>query len=124
MDITRRHPRVSKGSSRATAGTSCRRRRDVRSRGAAENTYPTSSDAGARRYGSLVARALREVSVVVERMEGELGRLDAVAGDGDHGRGMVRGTRAAADAASAAAAAGAGAGTVLTAAGDAWAARA
>ena len=50
--------------------------------------------------------------------EDELGRIDAVAGDGDHGRGMVRGLRAAVGA-------GRGAGDVpgqvLMAAGAAWA---
>ena len=50
----------------------------------------------------------------------ELGRLDAVAGDGDHGIGMQRGSRAGAKAAKAAADAGAGAGTTLAEAGDAW----
>ena len=50
----------------------------------------------------------------------ELGRMDSVAGDGDHGIGMQRGSRAGADAARAAAEAGAGAGTTLTEAGDAW----
>jgi len=39
------------------------------------------------------------LSTVIEH-EQELGRLDAVAGDGDHGHGMVRGLRAAVDAAS------------------------
>jgi dihydroxyacetone kinase len=47
--------------------------------------------------------------------------MDAVAGDGDHGRGMVRGIDAATAAAEDAAARGAGAGAVLAAAGDAWA---
>lgn len=57
----------------------------------------------------------------LHEVEEELGRLDAVAGDGDHGRGMVRGIDAAAAAASAALEQGAGAGDVLAAAGDAWA---
>ncbi|HJW01412.1 MAG TPA: DAK2 domain-containing protein, partial [Arthrobacter sp.] len=56
--------------------------------------------------------------------ESELGAMDAIAGDGDHGRGMVRGVDAATAAGSAAAAEGAGAGSVLIAAGDAWADRA
>ncbi|MFC2625075.1 MAG: dihydroxyacetone kinase family protein [Propionibacterium acidifaciens] len=50
-----------------------------------------------------------------------LGRLDSIAGDGDHGQGMVLGSRAAARAASAAVAAGAGAATVMRQAGLAWA---
>ena len=56
--------------------------------------------------------------------EDELGRIDAVAGDGDHGRGMVKGSTARADAAHAPLAEGAGTGSVLTAAGEAWAAKA
>jgi len=50
--------------------------------------------------------------------EAELGRLDAVAGDGDHGMGMVRGMRAAVAAATPE---GAGVGTTLARAGDAFA---
>src|ERR1039458_5801518 len=56
--------------------------------------------------------------------ESYLGGLDAVAGDGDHGIGMLRGARAADESAQAAAAAGAGARTLLVRAGDAWAERA
>ncbi|WGW12045.1 dihydroxyacetone kinase family protein [Saxibacter everestensis] len=54
----------------------------------------------------------------------ELGRIDAVAGDGDHGIGMERGVRAALDAAQKALDGGAGAGTLLRHAADAWADRA
>ena len=54
----------------------------------------------------------------------ELGRIDSVAGDGDHGIGMQRGATAAAAAAREAYAGGAGIGTVFTSAADAWADRA
>jgi D-erythrulose 4-kinase len=64
------------------------------------------------------------IRVVIDREADELGRLDAIAGDGDHGIGMQRGARAAAAAAASAVDAGAGAGTVLCLAGDAWAHRA
>lgn len=47
----------------------------------------------------LASRALADVSDAIASEEAELGRLDAVAGDGDHGAGMVRGFRAAAEAA-------------------------
>jgi dihydroxyacetone kinase len=57
----------------------------------------------------------------VHDAEQELGRMDAVAGDGDHGRGMVRGIDHAVAAGSVAAEAGWGARGVLEAAGDAWA---
>ena len=56
--------------------------------------------------------------------EAELGRIDAFAGDGDHGQGMRRGATAARDAIHKAVAMGAGAKSALAAAGDAWADRA
>ncbi len=45
------------------------------------------------------AHALRAIASRMFEAENELGRIDAVAGDGDHGRGMVRGTEAASAAA-------------------------
>lgn len=51
----------------------------------------------------------------------ELGRLDSIAGDGDHGIGMERGVVAARAAAKNALEQGAGAGTLLQCAADAWA---
>jgi D-erythrulose 4-kinase len=54
----------------------------------------------------------------------ELGRLDSIAGDGDHGIGMQRGAQAAEQVAADAVARGAGIGTVLRRAGDAWGDRA
>jgi len=56
----------------------------------------------------------------IDAQADELGRMDSVAGDGDHGIGMQRGSRAGARAARSAADAGAGAGTTLAEAGDAW----
>jgi len=53
--------------------------------------------------------------------ESELGQLDAVAGDGDHGQGMVAGTRGAVEAGRKALERGAGARTLLVHAGTAWA---
>lgn len=57
---------------------------------------------------------------VIEDQFEELGRLDAVAGDGDHGIGMQRGVTAAFDAVSAAVESGAGAAATLNAAADSW----
>ncbi|MCX4641608.1 dihydroxyacetone kinase family protein [Streptomyces sp. NBC_01446] len=51
----------------------------------------------------------------------ELGRIDAVAGDGDHGRGMAKGVDAAVRAAEQADSRSAGARSLLSAAADAWA---
>jgi dihydroxyacetone kinase len=45
--------------------------------------------------GERAREALRQALTAMEAMESELGRLDAAAGDGDHGAGMVRGMRAA-----------------------------
>jgi dihydroxyacetone kinase len=61
---------------------------------------------------------------VVHQHEGELGDLDAVAGDGDHGAGMCRGADGAAEAAAAAVRRGAGVQEVLMAAGAEWSERA
>ncbi|KHL04401.1 dihydroxyacetone kinase family protein [Sinomonas humi] len=71
--------------------------------------------------GVQVLKGLDAIKDVIDREADELGRLDAIAGDGDHGIGMQRGARAAAEAAAAASAANAGPGTVLVQAGDAWA---
>lgn len=80
---------------------------------------PQPSAAGAV-VATLVDAGLRELQRTVHENEQELGRIDAVAGDGDHGRGMVKG----ADAAIAAIDAldGTGPAWVLRAAGRAWAA--
>lgn len=68
--------------------------------------------------------ALKIVRTVLVAHEKELGRIDAVAGDGDHGIGMARGVGAAEDAARLAVEKGAGAYAALTVAADAWSDRA
>ena len=68
----------------------------------------------------MVAGLLARTAEVIAEHADELGRMDSVAGDGDHGIGMQRGSRAGASAARSAAADGAGAGTTLAEAGDAW----
>jgi dihydroxyacetone kinase len=74
------------------------------------------------------APVLLELTAAVHRAlverEQQLGALDAVAGDGDHGRGMVTGASAALTAVEDAVASGAGVGRALVAAGEAWAAKA
>src|SRR5450830_58592 len=67
-----------------------------------------------------LAAALRAMAACAQENETRLGDLDAIAGDGDHGLGMVLGTSGAVSAAEAAYAAGAGARTLLTRAGAAW----
>ena len=87
--------------------------------GEAENTT-----AAAAELGRLAAAVLAQVQGVVVEHEEELGNLDAIAGDGDHGIGMRRGVDAAAAAAAEAAAAGVSVERVLTSAGEAWSERA
>lgn len=84
-----------------------------------ENATAASAD-----LGRLAAAVLAQVRDVVVEHEEELGNLDAIAGDGDHGIGMRRGVDAAAAAGEQNAAAGASVERVLTAAGEAWSERA
>ncbi|MGW0812019.1 dihydroxyacetone kinase family protein [Streptomyces viridiviolaceus] len=81
---------------------------------------PAASDASRHTAGTVLA-ALDAIAGTVDAHAGELGRIDAVAGDGDHGIGMRRGSAAARRAAADAHGLGAGAGTVLARAADAWA---
>src|SRR5699024_6279048 len=74
--------------------------------------------------GQVVARALATTEETIDEHVHYLGELDAVAGDGDHGIGMQRGSHAAAAAAREAAGQGGGAAGVLQAAADAWSDRA
>jgi dihydroxyacetone kinase len=87
------------------------------------DAIPEATDAS-RVVAHQVASLLGSVRDLLEANEAHLGDLDAVAGDGDHGIGMVRGGRAAAKAAAELAEQGAGAKTTLARAGDAWAERA
>jgi dihydroxyacetone kinase len=75
-----------------------------------------------RQAAATVRQVLAAMTEVVVENEDRLGRIDAVAGDGDHGMGMVRGMRAATAAAEATTDCGTGA--VLRAAGDAFGDRA
>jgi dihydroxyacetone kinase len=90
---------------------------------AAAAEAPPSSGAS-RGYAAACVEALGAASARLGELEAHLGAMDAVAGDGDHGRGMVRGAGAAVAAAREALDGGRGAGSVLAAAGDAWADRA
>jgi dihydroxyacetone kinase len=82
--------------------------------------------AAAEELGRRAVAVLRHVRDVVVEHEEELGRLDAIAGDGDHGIGMRRGVDAAVTAAEQAAASDGGASParILTSAGEAWSERA
>lgn len=82
------------------------------------------ASAASKGNGKCIATVLGKVAAALRDAEPELGRIDARAGDGDHGQGMTRGSAAAAEAAEKAAAAGAGAASVLATAANAWADRA
>lgn len=87
----------------------------------ATETADYSSTAESRAYAAQCLSALDTTASLLRASESMLGNMDAIAGDGDHGRGMVRGSAAANEAAATAFERGAGAGSVLIAAGDAWA---
>lgn len=84
---------------------------------------PTATDES-RAVAAVAAAALQAIAEVIDENVDELGRIDAVAGDGDHGIGMQRGSRAASSAAVELLAVGSGARTLLQRSGDAWADRA
>ena len=77
----------------------------------------------ARQLAAQVRAAAGEVAELMRREESRLGEIDAVAGDGDHGRGMVRGSQAALEAIEGLPEH-AGPASMLRSAGRAWAARA
>lgn len=112
-------PAYRKGTVTAGAGT---RRADGVAGAVALQTVE--GDADSRQVAAIVAQGISRIAAQMVNAEHELGRIDAVAGDGDHGRGMVKGTTAAAGAAAVAVNSGGGTTSVLTAAGEAWAAKA
>jgi dihydroxyacetone kinase len=77
-------------------------------------------DEASRDAALTVLAAVRTIVATVDTHVDELGRIDAIAGDGDHGIGMQRGSHAALAAATTAVEAGAGARTTLAHAADAW----
>jgi dihydroxyacetone kinase len=112
-------PAYRKGGIAATSGV---RRSDIA--GHQIQTAVVDADAASRSCARVVAQGLSAIAEQLIDAEAELGRIDAVAGDGDHGRGMVKGSTAAAEAARALADRAGGTASVLHAAGDAWAAKA
>ncbi|MGF4041768.1 dihydroxyacetone kinase family protein [Paenarthrobacter nitroguajacolicus] len=85
-----------------------------------QSVIPDASDESKTAAPTILA-ALNAAKAVVDANVEELGRIDAIAGDGDHGIGMERGIHAAVAAAEDAVERGAGAGTALNLAADAWA---
>jgi len=68
-----------------------------------------------------ILAGLESVAAMVVASEEEFGRIDAIAGDGDHGIGMARGITAAVESARRAVANGAGVRPLLAEAGEGWA---
>lgn len=110
-------PAYRKGAAARSAGT--RRAAAVEH----ESAATIEAGAGSIETARMLAAMLATTASTIDDVADELGRLDAVAGDGDHGIGMQHGARAANEAAATLAGA-AGAETLLRAAGDAWADRA
>ena len=96
---------------------------DLTTAGVTAATVTPPSEAGAT-LGRQATDAFAYVAALMTEQEEYLGRIDAIAGDGDHGRGMVRGTSAALHAITALTAETGftpGPAAVLRAAGQAWA---
>ena len=85
-----------------------------------EETLPEAS-AESLAAASTALAVLEAVKTLLDEKADELGHIDAVAGDGDHGIGMQRGATAGARAARELFERGAGTGTLIARAGDAWA---
>lgn len=81
---------------------------------------PAASPAS-QRASRCVLAVVDAIAEVIAEHEEELGRIDAVAGDGDHGIGMMRGVKGAQEKAHEMLSRQAGAGTLLCRAADAWA---
>ncbi|GGH96694.1 dihydroxyacetone kinase subunit DhaL [Arthrobacter liuii] len=102
-----------------------RRERTVASLAEAGTTTPAlAATPASTALAATAVGALKEARSVVVEHEDALGKLDAIAGDGDHGIGMRRGVDAAVAAAEKSHAAGAGLEELLAAAGEQWAERA
>lgn len=85
-----------------------------------EDPIPQASS-DSRLVAQRIVDVLESFNGVCIREEAEFGRIDAIAGDGDHGQGMKYGSHGALEAARAAVVGGAGARTTLVLAGQAWA---
>jgi len=84
------------------------------------DTVPAASKVS-QQAASCVLSMIEAIAEVIEINANELGRIDAVAGDGDHGIGMERGSLGALEKAREMLQRQAGAGTLLCRAADAWA---
>ena len=88
-----------------------------------DNSQITAS-AFSRNSASQISDIFGQLLKMLTSAESELGKIDAVAGDGDHGRGMVKGAKAAYEASQSIVARGGGLSSVFTAIGESWAEKA
>jgi dihydroxyacetone kinase len=87
----------------------------------AADSLPASAGSGSGSAGQqLLLERLRAVDQELQQRQEELGALDAVAGDGDHGLGMVRGLQGALTSAVSTVARGGSTAALLIEAGEAW----
>lgn len=112
-------PAFRRGSIAATTGAAATDNADITVDDALAESTEESRD-----FAHHCLTALGVARSTLHDAESTLGDLDAIAGDGDHGRGMVRGIDAAYAAAVEVVRRGAGAESTLVAAGDAWGDRA
>ncbi|MFF0991529.1 dihydroxyacetone kinase family protein [Kocuria nitroreducens] len=95
-----------------------KRRTEVLDGVARQEVEPGTPDS--HRLAAVATEVLRAMAATAGASEQALGDLDAIAGDGDHGQGMVLGSSAALRGAEEALAQGAGVRTLLVRAGEAW----
>ena len=113
-------PAYGPGYRKGSAGPLAGRAREADDVGAdVDEAYPPAS-APSRALAAVAVDLLDGALVTIRAAEEMLADADAVAGDGDHGRGMVRGLEAAVDGARHASTAGAWLGTTIATAGDWW----
>jgi dihydroxyacetone kinase len=117
-------PAFKKGMIGRDPGTTVRRREIHVGAAAADQAGSLESSEAARKAAVRALAALEAMEATLVAAEDELGRIDAVAGDGDHGRGMVKGITAATEAGKAVDERQGGIGSLLKAAGDSWAGKA
>ncbi|MHB0929453.1 MAG: dihydroxyacetone kinase family protein [Candidatus Nanopelagicales bacterium] len=117
---------------RAAANTPAYRKGAAQGQGGSRRTVVTTESAHVHLAASPESQAaakravalIEHVHNMIVAAEQQLGDIDAVAGDGDHGRGMVKGTSAALDGARAVVADSGGLGSLFVGAGEEWAAKA
>ncbi|WP_030894040.1 dihydroxyacetone kinase family protein [Streptomyces sp. NRRL F-5053] len=117
-------PAFRRGEVAAATGPAAAARDTPEPRAAAAAAPAPVATGTARRTAAAAVTALRAAHTVLHEQEEALGKLDAIAGDGDHGRGMCKGVDAALAAAEKAHTAESAPAALLGAAGDAWAAEA